>query len=82
MRVSADPGPLSLVYDATVEVRPYVPPDAPTREAPFAELPVEVLAFLHPAATASPTCSAASPSRHSAHSTPGFERVTGICNWI
>jgi transglutaminase-like putative cysteine protease len=82
IRVVAEPGPLWLLYDATIELAAFVPPVAPTVETPFADLPTDVLEYLHP----SRYCQSDLFTRlaHKAFGTvsPGFERVTGICNWV
>ena len=82
VRVLAEPGPLSLVYDAIVTVSAYVPEVAPAGETNFADLPVDVLPFLLP----SRFCQSDLLSRVAAKEfdglAPGFERITGVCNWV
>jgi len=82
VRVLAEPGPLAVVYDATVIVSAYVPEVAPASEVNFADMPVEVLPFIQP----SRFCPSDLLTRHAAKAfgdlSPGFERITGICNWI
>jgi transglutaminase-like putative cysteine protease len=82
VRLTVGDGPLSIVYDAVVDVVAHVPDDVPRRETPFVEIPGEVLGFLHP----SRYCPSDLLGRFSQQTfgslAPGFERVTGICNWI
>ncbi len=82
VRMSVEPGPLTVTYDATVDVRPFSPRDSPGQRHRSSSSPATCSSSCSRAATASPTCSDGSPSRCSARSQPGFERVTGICNWI
>ena len=82
VRASVEPGPITVTYDATVDVRPHIPADVPRRELSFVELPGEVLGYLHP----SRYCQSDLLGRFAQQSfgslEPGFDRVTGICNWI
>lgn len=82
LRVSADPGPLTITYDTVVDVRPHIPTAVPSRETPFVELPGEVLAFLHPSRYCQSDLLGRFAQRTFGPLGPGFERVTGICNWI
>ncbi len=82
VRLVAQPGPLALTYDAVVTLQAHVPDDVPRVEVPFAELPGDALEFLHP----SRYCESDLLGRVAANTfgelEPGFERVTGFCNWI
>ena len=82
VRVSVEPGPLTVTYDATVDVRPHIPPDVPRAETPFVELPGAVLAFLHPSRYCQSDLLGRFAERTFGSLEPGFDRVTGICNWI
>ena len=82
VRVSVGPGPLTIVYDSLVDVQPYMPPDPPTREAPFVELPGDVLSFLHPSRYCQSDLLGRFAQQTFGRFGPGFDRVTGICNWI
>ena len=82
VRATAEPGPLTIRYDATVDVRAYVPDDVPRRETPFVEVPGEVLGFLHPSRYCESDLLGRFAQRTFGQLAPGFERVTGICNWI
>lgn len=82
IRLVAEPGPLWVLYDATVQLSAYVPVAAPTVESSFGELPGDVLGYLHP----SRYCQSDLLSRLAIKTfgaiPAGFERVTGICNWV
>ena len=82
VRMSVQPGPLTVTYDATVDVRPHIPPDPPRWEAPFVELPGEVLGFLLPSRYCQSDLLGRFAEQTFGAIQPGFERVTGICNWI
>jgi transglutaminase-like putative cysteine protease len=82
VRIAAEVGPLELSYDAVVEVVPRVAPDAPRREVPFLEVPGDVLTYLHPSRYCQSDVLGRFAQRTFGGLEPGFERVTGICNWI
>jgi transglutaminase-like putative cysteine protease len=82
VRVSVGPGPLAITYDATVDVRPHIPLDVPRLETPFVELPVAVLGFLLPSRFCQSDLLGRFAQRTFGALEPGFDRVTGICNWI
>jgi transglutaminase-like putative cysteine protease len=82
IRLSLEPGPFSLTYDATVDLARHTQDETPVSEVHFGELPVEALDFLNP----SRYCESDRLGRFAARTfgdiEPGFERVAGICNWI
>lgn len=82
VRVSAEPGPFTLTYEATVNVRPHIPDDVPRAERTFVELPGEILTFLHPSRYCQSDLLTRFAEQTFGSLAPGFERVTGICNWI
>ena len=82
VRVNVDPGPLTVTYDATVDVRPHIPPDVPRLETPFIEVPGAVLGFLHPSRYCQSDLLGRFAQQTFGALAPGFDRVTGICNWI
>jgi transglutaminase-like putative cysteine protease len=82
VRVSAEPGPFSLAYEATVDVHPHIAEDAPRAETAFVELPGDVLSFLHPSRYCPSDLLGRFAQQTFGSLEPGFERVTGICNWI
>ena len=82
VRVTVEPGPLELVYDATVVLAPHVPEEVPEAETAFADLPGETLAFLNPSRYCESDLLARFAGDTFGALPPGFGRVTGICNWI
>jgi transglutaminase-like putative cysteine protease len=82
LRVTVEPGPLAVTYDATVTLRAHVPDDVPRREVPFADIPADVLGDLHPSRYCPSDLLSRLAGQSFGHLEPGFERVTGICNWI
>lgn len=82
MRVVVEPGPLSVVYDTTVAITPYIPAAPPQREVPFAEVPSDVLAYLNPSRYCQSDMLGRFAAKQFGDVEPGFTRVTAICNWI
>jgi transglutaminase-like putative cysteine protease len=82
IRMTLEPGPFSLIYDATVRLDAHVADETPAQEVPFGEVPVEVLGFLNPSRYCESDKLARFATRHFGAIPPGFERVAGICNWI
>jgi transglutaminase-like putative cysteine protease len=82
VRVSVQPGPFEVRYDAIVDVQPHIAPQAPRHEVPFVELPGDVLRYLHPSRYCQSDVLGRFATQTFGGLEPGFERVTGICNWI
>lgn len=82
LRLTAPPGPLTIVYDAIVTLRPHIPAVPPGVEMPFAAIPPDVLAYLLPSRYCPSDLLSRLAEQTFATMGPGFERVTGICNWI
>jgi transglutaminase-like putative cysteine protease len=82
IRLSLEPGPFSLTYDATVQLATHTAHETPVSEVRFGDVPIEALDFLNP----SRYCESDKLGRFAARTfgaiEPGFERVAGICNWI
>ncbi|HEY6532259.1 MAG TPA: transglutaminase family protein [Acidimicrobiales bacterium] len=82
IRLSLEPGPFSLTYDATVQLAAHTTEDPPAAEVQFGDVPIEALPFLNP----SRYCESDKLGRFAYRTfggiEPGFERVAGICNWI
>ena len=81
LRVSVDPGTFTVTYGATVTLRP-TSPTTSRAEVPFADLPGDVLGYLHPSRYCQSDLLSRLADQTFGHLEPGFERVTGICNWI
>ncbi len=82
LRTVVEPGPLSIVYDATVSITPYIPEVAPWREVPFAEVPPAALAYLNPSRYCPSDLLGRFAFKTFGHMAPGVTRVTAVCNWI
>jgi transglutaminase-like putative cysteine protease len=82
VRVVAEPGPLWLLYDATVELSAFVPIAAPAVESKFSELPAGVLEYLHPSRYCQSDLLTRLAAKTFGDVPPGFDRVTGVCNWV
>ena len=82
VRVTVEPGTFTVTYDATVTLVAHIPDDIPRAEIPFADLPGDVLGFLHPSRYCQSDLLSRLADQTFGHLEPGFERVTGICNWI
>jgi transglutaminase-like putative cysteine protease len=82
IRVTVDPGPFTLTYDATVQLAAHVPDAAPKVEVPFGEVPADVLEFVNPSRYCQSDMVLRLAAKTFGHLPPGFERVTGICNWV
>ena len=82
VRLVAEPGPLSLSYDATVEVSAFVPGSAPTAESPYEDLPTDVLLYLNPSRYCQSDLLSRVASKSFGDVAPGFERVTAVCDWV
>ena len=82
LRVTVEPGPFSITYDATVRLDARIANENPSRETPFAELPADVIGLLSPSRYCESDKLLRFVNRTFGTLSPGFERVTGICNWI
>lgn len=82
LRLVAEPGELRVRYEADVEVEPVLSDPEAIGEIPAGELPLSVLTHLYP----SRYCQADKLLRFATRTfgdlPPGYQRVTGICNWI
>jgi transglutaminase-like putative cysteine protease len=81
-RVKAEPGELTVRYDADIELTVWDDDPASVSEVNPADLPFSVLPHLFPSryCPADQLCRLA--RREFARMPPGHQRVTAICNWI
>ena len=81
-RVKAEPGELTVRYDAEIELIVWHDDPASVSEVSPAYLPFSVLPYLFPSryCPADQLCRLA--HREFARMPPGHQRVTAICNWI
>lgn len=81
-RIQAQPGELSLRYEATAEMSPEIERSRQVDEAVLGQMPAEVLTYLNP----SRYCESDLLGRFAFEefgSTPrGFSRVQAICDWV
>jgi transglutaminase-like putative cysteine protease len=81
-RFSSPAGPLRVTYEATVELTHHIRNGESVPESPPAAIPPDVVPYLYP----SRYCESDKLVRLAKHDfgelTPGFSRVTGVCNWI
>ncbi|MDQ3621495.1 MAG: transglutaminase domain-containing protein, partial [Verrucomicrobiota bacterium] len=81
-RVSAQAGPLRVLYSATVELSHHRGSPEQVHQVAPGELPADVLPYLYP----SRYCESDKLTRLTQHEfggfLPGFSRVTAICNYI
>lgn len=82
MRLQVPAGPLTVRYDAEVEVASHRQDPATIAEVPPAELPLAVLPHLYPSRYCPADTLRAWAVREFGELEPGHGRVTAICNWI
>lgn len=82
IRLHAAPGPLTLRYDATVDISHYsVVPDT-LAEVPIAQLPSEVLPYLYPSRYCQSDRLGKLATWEFGHFHPGYPRVQAIQDWV
>ena len=82
IRLHVSPGPLTLRYNATVDISHYsVVPDA-LLEAPIAQLPSKVLPYLYPSRYCQSDRLGKLATWEFAHFSPGYPRVLAIQDWV
>ena len=81
VRLQAQPGPLKIRYEATVDLQPEMENPPELVETPYEDLPDEVLRYLNP----SRYCESDRLSRMAwkifGELAPGYSRVEKICDW-
>ncbi|WP_442506843.1 transglutaminase-like domain-containing protein [Novipirellula sp. SH528] len=81
LRMTADPGELTIQYQATVELRANEVDSTNLCEVDYENLPADVLSYLNP----SRYCESDKLFRFAGEEfgdlVPGYSRVTAICNW-
>lgn len=81
-RFLADPGPLTIRYQAEVELHTvHAVPDT-IDEVPVSRLPFDTLPYLNPSRYCPSDRLARFATRQFGSMAPGHNRVTEICNWI
>jgi transglutaminase-like putative cysteine protease len=78
----AEPGELTVHYEAEVTLEEFRAEAASIAETPIAELPLAIMPFLLPSRYVSSDRLEAFAQREFGHLEKGYSRVTAICNWI
>jgi transglutaminase-like putative cysteine protease len=82
IRINAPAGPLEVVYDAAVENAPLITDPNGVREIAPQNLPLDVLPFLFPSRYCESDRLVRLANSQFGYLSPGFSRVTAICNYI
>jgi transglutaminase-like putative cysteine protease len=82
LRLSALPGPLTLAYDATVEVAHHVAPPESIGEVPVARLPAHVLPYVYPSRYCQSDRLGRLAIREFGGLWQGYGRVLAIRDWV
>ncbi|MCB2002049.1 MAG: transglutaminase family protein, partial [Rhodoferax sp.] len=82
LRMKADPGPLSVRYQATVDVNHFQTDPAQLAELPVAELPGEVLPYLYPSRYCQSDRLLRFANVEFGHLWHGYSRVQAIRDWV
>ena len=82
LRLRANPGPLEIAYQATVDIRHHVGEPEKIGEMPIAELPTQVLPYLYPSRYCESDKLQQLANQTFGHVPPGYQRVEGIRKWV
>ena len=82
MRMRAQPGPLAVRYEATVDIAHHFEPPARIEEVPIADLAPEVLAFIYPSRYCQSDRLRRYANREFGHLRQGYWRVQAIRDWV
>lgn len=82
MRLTAQPGTLTVRYDATVDIAHHFEPPARIEEVPIARLAPEILPFLYPSRYCQSDRLRRYATREFGHLKQGFWRVQAIRDWV
>lgn len=82
MRVQAEPGPLTVRYEATVDITHHFEPPARLEEVPIARLPPEVLPYVYPSRYCQSDRLRRFAGREFGHLRQGYWRVHAIQEWV
>lgn len=80
--VSADAGPLSILYEAQVTLDVFRADPETIEETPLGELPLDIMPFLLPSRFVPSDRLSAFACREFGDLPKGHGRVTAICNWL
>ncbi len=82
IRLRAEPGELSLRYDATVDIQHHLAAPDRVREIPIAELPTETLAYIYPSRYCQSDRLSQLANAEFGALPPGYWRVRAIADWV
>lgn len=82
MRLRAEPGMLSVHYDATVDIAHHTESPARIMEVPIAQLPPEVLPYIYPSRYCQSDRLHRFATREFGHLKQGYARVQAILDWV
>lgn len=82
MRLKAEPGLLSVRYDATVDISHYTEAPGRLAEVPIAQLPPEVLPYIYPSRYCQSDRLHKYATREFGHLRQGYWRVQAILDWV
>ncbi|BBP04292.1 transglutaminase [Sulfuriferula plumbiphila] len=82
MRLQAVPGPLTIRYDATVDISHYVESPENLVEVPISQLPSEVLPYIYPSRYCQSDRLGKLVTWEFAHAQAGYRRVQAIQDWV
>lgn len=82
MRLKALPGPLTVRYDATVDISHHIEPPARIEEVAIADLAPEVLPFIYPSRYCQSDRLRRYACREFGHLRQGYWRVQAIRDWV
>jgi transglutaminase-like putative cysteine protease len=82
MRLQVAPGPLSVHYDAIVDIRHHVDPAGMLAEVPIARIPSGILPYLYPSRYCQSDRLRSFAAREFGHLKPGYRRVQAIQDWV
>ncbi len=82
LRLSGLPGPLTVSYNATVDLNHYVEQPANIPEIPVSQLPTSVLGYIYPSRYCQSDRLLRLASKEFGHWQQGYSRVQGIRDWV
>ena len=82
MRLKAEPGPLTLRYDATVDIDHHTESPGRLMEVPIAQVPPEVLPYVYPSRYCQSDRLHKYATREFGHLRQGYWRVQAIVDWV
>jgi transglutaminase-like putative cysteine protease len=82
LRLQAQPGPLTVRYEATVDIAHHAESCDRLLEVPIANLPPAVLPYIYPSRYCQSDRLHQFAVREFSHLPQGYRRVQGICDWV